>query len=134
MANADGASTGPLRGVRILLLEDDPDCLESTALYLRREGAVVITASSGQEAVDAFAEQPPDIVVSDILLPEVDGHAVVRYLRRQGMSAPAIAMTCLSAADARFKSAQVGFDLHLTKPIAPEVLLRAILDLLPTQH
>jgi len=123
-----------LHGVRILLLDDDPDVRESTALALRREGAEVVTASNGEEAVEVYAERPPDVVVSDILLPKVDGHAVLRYLRRLGMTAPAIAMTCLSAAEARFQSAQVGFDLHLTKPIDPEVLLRAILDLLPTKH
>jgi CheY-like chemotaxis protein len=132
--STDLTSIESLHGVRVLLLEDDPDIRESTALALRREGAEVVTAATGQEAVDVYAERPPDVVLSDILLPQVDGHAVLRYLRRLGMTAPAIAMTCLSAAEARFQSAQVGFDLHLTKPIEPEILLRAILDLLPTKH
>jgi CheY-like chemotaxis protein len=130
----DDGTGGPLRGVRVLLLEDDPDCLELTALYLSRLGAVVVAASSGLEAVDACSIQAPDVVISDIVLPEVDGRSVIRLLRRVGMEAPAIAVTCLSDAEDRFKSAQVGFDLHLTKPVPPELLLRAICDLLPSHH
>jgi CheY-like chemotaxis protein len=119
----------PLRGIRILLLEDDPDTLETMAVYLRQQGASVMAAHTGQEAVEAYAEEHPDVMISDIVLPEVDGHAVVRYLRRMGMTAPAIAISAISTPEARFRSAQVGFDLHLTKPVAPDLLLSAVMEL-----
>jgi CheY-like chemotaxis protein len=63
-------------------------------------------------------------------MPNVDGHSVVRYLRRFGMQVPAIAVTGLDTADDRYKSAQAGFDLHLAKPVTPDIVVRAILDVL----
>lgn len=123
-------ATPSLHGVRVLLVEDDADTLALFAAVLENEGALVARAADGRAAVDAYVESPPDVVISDIGLPEVDGHALIRYLRRVGLSAPSIAVTARAAPEDRFRSAQMGFDLHLTKPVEPEVLLRAVRQVL----
>ena len=123
-----------LQGVRVLLIEDDADTLALFASILEGQGAVVVRAADGQQAVDSYAERHPDVVISDIRLPQVDGHALIRYLRRVGLSAPSIAVTALATPEDRYRSAQMGFDLHLTKPVDPDVLLRAVLQVLPPRH
>ena len=74
-------SLAKLAGVRVLLVEDDDDSRNLLALILRRQGAEVIAASSSAEALKSFAQAPPDIVISDIGMPDVDGHELVRKIR-----------------------------------------------------
>ncbi len=129
-ADPPSATARPLEGVRVLVIEDDDAAREVLGHVLRQRGATVDEADSGQSAVDLYYAAPPDVVLSDIVMPRVDGRSVIRYLRRFGMRVPAIAVTGLDTADDRFQSAQAGFDLHLAKPVAPEIVVRAILDVL----
>src|SRR5439155_24890126 len=75
------ATVAKLTGVRILLVEDDDDSRNLLALILERQGAEVFAASSSAEALDSFAQKSPDIVISDIGMPDVDGHELLRKIR-----------------------------------------------------
>jgi len=80
-AGRGSASVAKLAGVRLLLVEDDDDSRNLLALILERQGAEVFAASSSAEALDSFAQTAPDIVISDIGMPDVDGHELLRKIR-----------------------------------------------------
>ena len=120
-----------LKGVNVLLVEDRPDHLETFAMYLRRLGATLREARSAQEALDAYDALVPDVIVSDLMMPGVDGLGLIRRLRLKGVNLPAIAVSAHHSAEARSASKLAGFDLHLAKPITPTELFDAICQVLP---
>ncbi|MDB5752009.1 MAG: putative histidine kinase, atypical hybrid [Ramlibacter sp.] len=120
-----------LQGVDVLLVEDDLEACEMLTLVLSDRGARVRLAHDFGQALAAFAVAWPDVLVSDIGLPGRDGYELVRRVRQmeqQGGRArlPVIALTAFTRADDRTKTLEAGFDLHLSKPLKPHLLLEAI--------
>jgi signal transduction histidine kinase/CheY-like chemotaxis protein len=124
----------PLEGVRLLVVEDDADARELLSMILQEAGAEVTTASSANEALAAFDRQRPDVLVSDIGMPDGDGYSLIRKVRLlEGESAakvPAVALTAFARAEDRGEALGSGFQAHLPKPIDPAELTALIAGLL----
>jgi signal transduction histidine kinase len=131
-----GASETRLDGVRLLVVDDDEDSRELIVCLLQESGASVTSASSADEAMRLLKQSRPDVMLSDIGMPDVDGFALMRQVRgmppERGGGVPAIALTAYaSEADgARVRAA--GFQAHVTKPIDPDALTAAISHLVGT--
>jgi CheY-like chemotaxis protein len=117
-----------LKGLRILLVEDNGDAREIWTMLLQRYGASVEAAANAVDAVAAFERQPPDCIVSDINMPNHDGLWLIRQVRAREIDTrtPAIAVTARVGHDDRRVILAAGFDVHLPKPVDVEVLLAAI--------
>ncbi len=108
-----------LRGVRVLLVDDEHDSIEIVKRILERNGADVRSASSMQEALDAFAGWPPHVILSDIGMPHHDGYELISRLRTMpgGRTVPAVALTALARSEDRTRALRAGFQMHLAKPV-----------------
>ena len=120
----------PLEGIQILLVDDEPDTREFQAFLLEQNGAKVTAVASGLEALQALEQSIPDVLVSDIGMAGMDGYMLLQQIRsrppNQGGMIPAIALTAYAAQMDQHRALQVGFQTHITKPVEPEVLVRAI--------
>jgi len=125
-APADAALTKPLAGLRILVCEDDADSRALLHELLSSEGATVRLAAAADEAMDHLREFRPDVFVSDIGLPVVDGYTLIRQIRQlsgeQGGWTPAIALTAYAGAEDARRAFEAGFQSHMTKPVDPSEL------------
>jgi CheY-like chemotaxis protein len=125
---AHSASLGPtpLRGVKILVVEDHPDNLELTRQMLALLGAAVTVAADGAEALGKIAEECPDLILCDLVMPVMDGYEMAQRVRRKPECAHVrlIALTALRDSTAWFKTWSVGYDAHLEKPLTFEKLER----------
>ncbi|AIB11596.1 hypothetical protein ABAZ39_06140 [Azospirillum argentinense] len=114
---------------RILVAEDNPVNLQVTLALLRRAGHAVDSVSNGLEAVNAVAALPYDLVLMDVQMPEMDGLAATRAIRRMGGSAarvPIVAMTANAMEGDQAVCLAAGMDDYLPKPIAADQLLRTV--------
>ncbi len=119
----------PPRPLRILLVEDHPDGAEMLASLLGHWGHRVEAVADGAQALDALAAGRPDLVLMDLGLPGMDGYEVARRIREGYGDARGpflIALTGYGQEEARRKSSEAGFDLHLVKPVDPEELRRVL--------
>ncbi len=120
-----------LRGVHVLVVEDEPDWREAVALRFSQTGAEVTTAASVTEALDAFDRRPPDVLVSDLGMPERDGYELIREVRaRPDAPRAAVAMTGFADAASRERCLALGFDACLAKPFEPGDLVATVASLL----
>jgi PAS domain S-box-containing protein len=123
-------ATGSLDGIGVLVVEDNPDALDLMAHLLTAAGASVRTATTAGEALQAVWQEPPDVLVSDLGLPGMDGLEMVRCLRRDPRPAcrdvPAIAVTAYARPSDRAQALDAGFQVHLAKPISAPDLISAI--------
>jgi hypothetical protein len=119
-----------LRHVRVLLVEDDADARELVGGVLLDAGAVVKSVSSAAAAFDALPTFRPQLLVSDIAMPDEDGYSLIRRIRaldpRQGGTIPSIALTALTRAEDRTKALAAGFTTHIGKPVNPDDLVAAL--------
>ena len=124
----DGRSARPLRGLRILLVDDSPDSLHAMSLLLQLDGAEVSTAGSGARALDLLEHEVVDVLVSDIGMPGMSGYDLVAELRRRPAFAhlPAIALTGYDRGVDQARARAAGFDAHVAKPIQIQQLIAAI--------
>jgi CheY-like chemotaxis protein len=126
-ADGPGAAPSVLRGVRVLVVEDDADTREFLRLSLEGRGAVVRAAASAPEALGLLDRGPADVVLSDLSLPGRDGYGLLQAIRARGLrSLPAIALSALDDPAERARSAAAGFAEHLAKPVEPEQLVRCL--------
>ena len=116
-------------GTRILAVEDDERIREAVKLALEDEGWTVEGAASGEEAVDLFARQVPDVVLIDIMLPGIDGFELCRTLRRSS-DVPIVMVTARNDTHDVVAGLEAGADDYLTKPFAPKELSARIRALL----
>jgi CheY-like chemotaxis protein len=127
------SATRLLDGLRVLVCEDDADCRDVLLEVLAGEGATVCLASAAAEALDRFGEFRPDVLVSDIGLPIMDGYALIRQIREleegRGGRTPAIALTAYAASEDARRAFSAGFQLHMTKPVDPYELAAQIANL-----
>jgi two-component system response regulator MprA len=116
--------------MRILVVDDEPAVREAVDRALRLEGYQTEMVPDGRAALDALAERPPDAVVLDVLMPELDGLEVCRRLRAAGDRTPVLVLTARDAVSDRVRGLDAGADDYLVKPFALEELrarLRALL-------
>lgn len=113
---------------RLLIVDDEPNLLKAIAAVLRGEGFEVMTARNGKEAILQIARFIPDLVVSDIKMPLMDGFTLARHLRSAPHTEliPIIFLTAKDETDDRIEGFQSGVDVYLTKPFEPAELLAVI--------
>ena len=109
----------------ILVVDDDKKIVDLVSLYLKRDGYSVLAAYDGQEALDTARRKQPDLIVLDLLLPELDGTDVCRLLRAES-SVPIIMLTARSTDDDKLLGLDIGADDYLTKPFNPRELVARI--------
>ncbi len=123
-----------LHGTQVLVVDDDTDTREFVAFLLEQAGARVVTAVSALEALRVFTQSPPDILLSDIGMPDMDGYMLMRQIRAlppdQGGKIPAIALTAYAGEIDEKRALKVGFQKHISKPVDPDNLIRAIVNLI----
>jgi PAS domain S-box-containing protein len=135
-ARPEGEETrsGTLRGVRVLVVDDEHDTREVLSVMLSRYGAEVRAAGSVAEALGVFGQWMPDVLVSDIGMPEEDGYALIEKIRalpqEDGADVPAIALTAFAAAQDKERALAAGFQRHLAKPIEPVALAKNVARIL----
>ena len=119
-----------LRGVRVLVVDDEADARELMRMILRSSGADVMAAACAEEALEQVEQWHPDILVSDIGLPGDDGYVLIQKLRQRqgdyGRSMPALAVTAYARAEDRTRALSAGFQLHVAKPLEPADFVAAI--------
>jgi two-component system OmpR family response regulator len=109
----------------VLVVDDEPDIAELIRRYLERGGYEVLLARSAAEALERARTERPDLITLDVVLPDVDGFAVCRRLRADGVWAPVLLLTARDAVEDRVAGLDGGADDYLTKPFAfPELLAR----------
>ncbi len=116
--------------VRLLVVEDDPNILELLSASLRFAGFTVSTATSGLAAVNAARADRPDLIVLDVMLPDLDGFEVIRKLRDGGTRTPVVFLTARDTTDDKIRGLTLGGDDYVTKPFSLEELtarIRAVL-------
>jgi CheY-like chemotaxis protein len=133
-ANVARAAEEPLdlRGLRVLVVDDEADTRECLSLALRQYGAEVATAGSCAEALAQLAERGADVLLSDLAMPGEDGFSLIRRIRALGSPhgrIPAAALSAHVRAEERARAVLAGFDTHLSKPIEPRRIAAAVLAL-----
>jgi PAS domain S-box-containing protein len=119
----------PLEGVRVLVVEDEPDARELLSLTLECSGAKVEAVESAQEALENLAVFKPDVLLSDIGLPVESGYDLIRKVRSLASEAsniPAVALTAFATEKDRQLAISAGFQMHLAKPVEPDILVETI--------
>ena len=115
------------------MVEDTTDMQEYITFVLEQEGAKVVAVTTAAQALTALAQFQPEVLVSDIGLPEVDGYMLMRQVRmrsqEQGGQIPAIALTAYAGEINQQQAIEAGFQRHLAKPVEPEALVKVIADL-----
>jgi len=127
------ALAGSLRGVNVLLVDDEADARDLFKTVLERSGARVTAVGSGAEAFSSFTASPPDVVVSDIEMPEENGYDLIRRLRglpaERGGRIPAAALTAYARVEDRMQALRAGFQHHVSKPVQPAELVAVVASL-----
>jgi signal transduction histidine kinase/ActR/RegA family two-component response regulator len=118
-----------LDGVQVLVVDDEADARRVLALVLERAGAVVATADSARAAIEVLPSARPDVLISDLGMPDRDGLDLIRQLRGGGHSAtelPAVALTAFVQKDDAHLALSAGFQVHLPKPVDPHELTSVV--------
>jgi signal transduction histidine kinase len=141
MPRAQGSSQPPpsrrkppdtfaLRGVKVLVVDDEPDALDMISAVLADAGAMVEVARSAAEGFDLFRATNPHVLVSDISMPGEDGFSFMRRVRSAaGGTIPSLALTAFAREDERKQAIEAGFTAHLGKPVDPDALASAVANL-----
>ncbi|BAZ48941.1 PAS/PAC sensor hybrid histidine kinase [Nostoc sp. NIES-4103] len=122
-----------LSNMQILVVDDEPDIRDLVSFILQEYGVNVTAVASAKEALQALSLSIPDVLISDIGMPEIDGYMLMRQVRKrspqQGGNVPAIALTAYAGEINQQQALAAGFQLHISKPVDPEVLVKAIVGL-----
>ncbi len=120
-----------LQGVRVLVVDDDAGARESVTAVLEQSGASVRAVESAAEAVETLEREPPDVLLSDIAMPGMDGYAFLGQARARlpGAQLPAAALTAYADATDRARALAAGFQAHLAKPVDPAELVAVVAQL-----
>jgi two-component system KDP operon response regulator KdpE len=113
------------RAARILLVDDEVSIQRAMAPLLRARGYAVSTAGTGREAIEFYEREPPDLVILDLGLPDIDGFEVCRRLRAHGQT-PIIVLSARGAEKDKVTALDQGADDYVTKPFGPEELLARV--------
>ncbi len=121
---------------RILVVDDEADCQTVLAMYLESQGYRVQSATSGIEALSIFESDPPDLVISDVMMPEMDGFEFCRRLRRTrlGQLIPFIFLSGQGEIESKVEGHSIGADDYLVKPFQSEEILAKVKGQLERSH
>ncbi|MGH8892588.1 MAG: response regulator transcription factor [Actinomycetes bacterium] len=125
-AGGDTAGRQAQPEARLLVVDDEPNILELLATSLRFAGFEVVTATNGREALAEARRARPDLVVLDVMMPDMDGFAVVRRMRGEGAMAPVLFLTARDATEDKVTGLTVGGDDYVTKPFSLEEIVARI--------
>lgn len=119
-------------GARILVVDDEPDAVELVQFNLQAAGYEVVTAGDGDQALKLARSATPNLIVLDLMLPEVDGLEVCKILRRDPVTAaiPIIMLTAKAAEIDRVLGLEIGADDYITKPFSPRELVLRVKNML----
>jgi len=119
-----------LRGTRVLVVDDSPDILALLEILLGQVEAEVRSVESATQALEELEKFKPDVLVSDIGMPNIDGYQLIKTIRarsaERGGQTPAVALTAYARDEERLKAIQSGFQMHISKPISNKELISAI--------
>jgi CheY-like chemotaxis protein len=119
-----------LSGIKVLVVDDEPDARDLISRVLIDCHAEVFTASTADEALQLVERQRPDVLVSDIGMPQMDGYELLRRMRTLGISRggriPAIALTAFARSEDRTRALRAGFLVHVSKPVEPSELIATV--------
>jgi CheY-like chemotaxis protein/anti-sigma regulatory factor (Ser/Thr protein kinase) len=122
--------TNMLHGMRILVVDDEADSRDLLSAILTRCGSEVKCSESASEALQAFKEWKPDVLVTDIGMPIEDGYSLIKKVRKlkskRARLIPAVALTAYATSEDRARALSAGFQMHLAKPIEPKALVKSI--------
>jgi len=122
-----------LDGLRLLVVDDEEDTRILLKMVLEKCGASVTTASSAREAIAALKELRPDVLISDLGMPEEDGYALIKKVRalaeKDGRQTPSAALTAYARVEDRMKVLRSGFQIHIPKPVEPAELGAVVANL-----
>jgi PAS domain S-box-containing protein len=120
-----------LQGLRVLVVDDQPDARDLIRVVLELQGAGVTTAASAGEALHVLTHSPVDVLIADIGMPEQDGYSLIEAVRAlgpaRGGDVPAIAATAYATIRERARALEAGYGWHLAKPVDPDQLVAAVL-------
>jgi PAS domain S-box-containing protein len=122
-----------LSGLKVLVVDDEPDTREILVTVLKGLGVVPTAAANAKDALRLLGEQRPDVLLSDIEMPGVDGYSLIRQVRNLpeelGGLIPAAALTAYARAEDRMAALAAGFQIHMAKPVKPAELAAALVSL-----
>jgi CheY-like chemotaxis protein len=114
----------------VLVVDDEPDARDLIKRILSDCNASVTTAGSARAALDAFRADPPDVLVSDLGMPGMDGFELLSHVRAFGATAggdvPAVALTAFARSEDRLRALEAGFAAHISKPVEPSQLIATV--------
>jgi two-component system alkaline phosphatase synthesis response regulator PhoP len=122
--------------VKILLVDDEPDIVEFLGYNLKKEGYDIFTANNGADAIEIAKREKPNLIVLDVMMPEMDGIETCREIRAQkGLEDVLVAfLTARSEDYTQIAGFEVGGDDYITKPVKPRVFISRVKALLRRQH
>ena len=124
-----------MAGLRVLVVDDEADARELINRILSDCQAVVRTASSAEQALEAIAREVPDVLVSDLGMPDVDGFELLARVRalgkERGGNVPAVALTAFARSEDRLRALEAGFGAHISKPVEPSELIAMVASMAP---
>ena len=116
---------------RVLIVEDEPNIVESLTFLLGRAGFEVTAESDGRQAAALLSEAPPDVLVLDLMLPGMDGFSILRHLRAQDATRdlPVIVLSAKGQSEDQKTALECGADRFITKPFSNEAIVAAVTQL-----
>jgi DNA-binding NarL/FixJ family response regulator len=113
---------------RLLLIDDDPNLILLVKDYLEFRGYEVITAENGREALEILNQDVPDMIICDVMMPEMDGYALVEHVRQDSRTSwiPVLFLSAKGQSQDRVKGLNTGADVYMVKPFEPEELVAQV--------
>jgi DNA-binding NarL/FixJ family response regulator len=113
---------------RLLLIDDDPNLILLVKDYLEFRGYEVITAENGREALEVLEQEIPDMIICDVMMPEMDGYALVDHVRQDPRTSwiPVLFLSAKGQSQDRVKGLNTGADVYMVKPFEPEELVAQV--------
>jgi signal transduction histidine kinase len=117
-----------LKTLKVLYVEDDSDTRKQCSDFLTRPVGTLITASNGSEGIESFIRHTPDIVITDIMMPVMDGLTMAKEIRGMAPTIPIIVITAFEQTDYMMRAINIGIDKYVVKPVNSYLLFEALLD------
>lgn len=120
--------TGVGEHKRLLLIDDDPNLILLVKDYLEFRGYEVVTAENGQEALEVLDKDTPDMIICDVMMPQMDGYALVEHVRKNPRTSwiPVLFLSAKGQSQDRVKGLNTGADVYMVKPFEPEELVAQV--------
>lgn len=113
---------------RLLLIDDDPNLILLVKDYLKFRGYEVVTADNGQEALEVLQKETPDMIICDVMMPQMDGYTFVEHVRKDPRTSwiPVLFLSAKGQSQDRVKGLNIGADVYMVKPFEPEELVAQV--------